>query len=493
MGVVNELKLDIMAGNETKYETVANNLKKKAEQLGLKYQYKINLGGIYEDEKGRQRIPTIMRYELPKMGEYELIAILEIYEGKPLVKLISNKYAQHVRDNIKNLDAYCDHCKQKRNRRYLYLLWDNKSKRVLQLGKSCSRTYVGHGNVDRLYKFIWDLTDVKEEQFFGRGDSFYVDANIFSLLVFKQIEDNYDNKEYIEYKDRHDILVTAVNGYYAILRKEETIQSLCLDTVKGRLREALSIINKKGNELGTKEYNLKLLLEGKFVRSDKLKDLSSYYIKLVNDYINGYGFGVSNYEAISVVNATFNYLNTNSEDTGKVLVNKIKEILDEQTKVKLDSQLSETRTKWLNKIRDYTTEKEEDIARYLSNNEVSGYNIKDIIVNIEIFLGIKGSHVGNIGERLNLDVRLDNYKYFTVPSYSGYGEDLKFVYTFKDKEDNVFTWFTMKDSEEVLNSIGVSEDEDYTQKEFTVSAKIKDHTEFNDQPQTILNYLKIVG
>lgn len=496
MGEYSELKLDIVAGNEEEYRKVAESLSRRSASLGLNFVYKLLTDKVYTDDKGNQRVPTIARYELPKMGAYELIATLEIYENKPLVKVVNREYTKQIKESISKLDSECHHCKQKRNRRYLYLLWDSKNKRVLQLGKSCSKSYVGHGNVDKLYKYVQDLSNVEEKDFMRNygNHSLYLNSQTILQLTLKELEESYDNYVYMDYDKSNKVLGNILQVYFDLQRGEITEDELALVSILPLQRKVNNILAKKGQDILNDEYNLLQIMKDKYIRADKVYMLTRYVTKLVNDYVNGYGFGVGIHEAKSVVNATFNHLEGNEFDKSKGgTLHKVVDILTNNGRVgnvELKPGLEEDREKWANHIRELDEDYKEDIAYYLSENSVSGYDVKKIVNSIGQFKTVKGAHVGEVGDRIKVPVYLIKMANTTIPSYSGYGEDTLYIYTFKDNEDNIYTWFTSKDYETIIHEIGNGED--YDKKEVYISAKIKQHKSFNGVPQNIVNYVKIV-
>lgn len=90
-------------------------------------------------------------------------------------------------------------------------------------------------------------------------------------------------------------------------------------------------------------------------------------------------------------------------------------------------------------------------------------------------------HVGNIGDKLELEASLEKKAHFDVPSYAGFGTDRMFVYTFRDGNGNALVWKTAK---------GINFE---AGDKVTIRGTVKDHSEYKDEKQTVLTRCKIAG
>jgi len=88
-------------------------------------------------------------------------------------------------------------------------------------------------------------------------------------------------------------------------------------------------------------------------------------------------------------------------------------------------------------------------------------------------------HIGQIGDKLDLEVILEKKAWFDVPSFRGYGRDTIHVYTFRDTNGNALVWKTSK-------GLGIEEG-----KTVHLTGTIKDHNEYKDEKQTILTRCKV--
>lgn len=94
----------------------------------------------------------------------------------------------------------------------------------------------------------------------------------------------------------------------------------------------------------------------------------------------------------------------------------------------------------------------------------------------------KSQHIGSVGDKIEKTVTLTRISSY-VTSYTYYGEE-HFVYNFVDEFGNVLVWKTSKAPDEFNNEL---------KKDSTVTVKgtIKEHSEYNGEPQTVLTRCKI--
>lgn len=101
--------------------------------------------------------------------------------------------------------------------------------------------------------------------------------------------------------------------------------------------------------------------------------------------------------------------------------------------------------------------------------------------------------VGQVGERLNLTLTYIRTASFEVQSFRGWGTETMNIHILKDADGNTFTWKT-------TNGLGmdVSKDEyirwKVAQEGDTVilKATVKEHTEYNEEKQTVLTRCKVI-
>ena len=88
-------------------------------------------------------------------------------------------------------------------------------------------------------------------------------------------------------------------------------------------------------------------------------------------------------------------------------------------------------------------------------------------------------HVGQIGDKLDLVVVLEKRAWFDVPSFRGFGTDTMHVYTFRDDAGNALVWKTGKG---LIFETG---------EKVHLAGTIKDHSEYNEEKQTVLTRCKV--
>ena len=88
-------------------------------------------------------------------------------------------------------------------------------------------------------------------------------------------------------------------------------------------------------------------------------------------------------------------------------------------------------------------------------------------------------HIGQIGDKIEIDVTLDHSAWFEIPSFAGYGSDTMHIYTFMDDKGNALIWKTQKG---LMFEKGTR---------VHLTGTIKDHGEYDHQRQTILTRCKV--
>lgn len=94
------------------------------------------------------------------------------------------------------------------------------------------------------------------------------------------------------------------------------------------------------------------------------------------------------------------------------------------------------------------------------------------------------NYVGNVGDKVTLTVK--------VTHAGGYTTDFGYtnIWKFTDKDGNVFIWKTQNDIEGMWD---YTDDKYRNGKEYKVTGKIKEHSEYNGTKQTILTRCKVCG
>ena len=91
----------------------------------------------------------------------------------------------------------------------------------------------------------------------------------------------------------------------------------------------------------------------------------------------------------------------------------------------------------------------------------------------------KSQYVGNIGDKVDLDVVLEKRAWFEVKSFSGFGTDTMHVYTFRDEQGNALVWKTTSGTNAEKGTM------------VHLKGTIKEHSEYDEEKQTVLTRCKI--
>ena len=91
----------------------------------------------------------------------------------------------------------------------------------------------------------------------------------------------------------------------------------------------------------------------------------------------------------------------------------------------------------------------------------------------------RSQHIGNVGDKIDMDVILEKRAWFEIPSFRGFGTDTMHVYTFRDDQGNAIVW---KTTGGIPNETGTR---------VHLKGTIKDLSEYKDEKQTILTRCKV--
>lgn len=97
--------------------------------------------------------------------------------------------------------------------------------------------------------------------------------------------------------------------------------------------------------------------------------------------------------------------------------------------------------------------------------------------------------VGNVGDKIEMTMKLNYSASFEVPSYGGYGMDLMYIHSFSDNDGNTFVWKTNKGIYKNVNDEFIHAENGCN---VTIKGTIKEHNEYKDEKQTVLTRCKIL-
>ncbi|MBR6623319.1 MAG: hypothetical protein IKH82_03750 [Clostridiales bacterium] len=91
----------------------------------------------------------------------------------------------------------------------------------------------------------------------------------------------------------------------------------------------------------------------------------------------------------------------------------------------------------------------------------------------------KSQHVGNVGEKLDIEATYDHRAYYTA--HIGWMEQTIYIHTFRDIDGNALIWKTSSTS-----LVGIVDGD-----KVKLRGTIKEHSEYNDEKQTALTRCKV--
>lgn len=88
-------------------------------------------------------------------------------------------------------------------------------------------------------------------------------------------------------------------------------------------------------------------------------------------------------------------------------------------------------------------------------------------------------HIGQIGDKIELDVTLEKRAWFEIPSFRGFGTDTMHIYTFRNDHGDAIVWKTTS---------GIAFEKGT---KLHLKGTIKDHSEYDDEKQTIITRCRV--
>lgn len=280
-------RLDVRGGNEELFAKKVTNYKKAFAKLDLTFNAHLDLDSVRIDENGSQYIQGVVEYTLPDLNAYRIIATLERVDNKNLITIIDDNFIPVIDTNIRTKAPVCDHCNTKRNRRYMYLIWDDKNKKVLQLGKSCSKYFVGEGNVEQLYTLVQDLNTVSGRTFNEKIAPSFEYVNTHDILevmkkieyinVFKMGDPKYGKHSRLFGESRwNNKELSDVTLHFFKRTLHPFFDDFSNDDVYQELFSVFDrYLDKRKDDVSNRVYNFKTLTSKQYIRTDKLEALAN--------------------------------------------------------------------------------------------------------------------------------------------------------------------------------------------------------------------------
>lgn len=551
MSVVKQ-KVKYRVENENSIKKVAENLKNKSKKVGLKFKYK--LGKVYE-EQGYQFRDMYIEYTVHDFGYYQVIATLEIMKdvdnnNKNIVNIVNKDYSHKLKTYVRDFSSVCHHCNTNRKRRYIYLVWDEKKKQVLQLGKSCSKEYLGGVDHEALYKYLEDLSYIGTHDF-QKKDSYSENIKYYNTMDVI----NYATKCLVHWKeDQESKGYSVLDGRYSSLSNEslETkVKKLVANrNIHNNLSDVLKVIDKTDNtelyseylknasknkdNVGSVGYNSHTFIDAGFIESKHLSELirniRSFYMnklkrieednyrkkaeemskfwkfKSVETMIFGMYLDLGLTYKKDGYSSTFNTFNRYMEELIEG-----KEPLSEELKLimKLDENKLDKIVKFENMV--LTTKGNDFIDKIklmIKQDIVDKRGLPTLLFNIYKFLSDledkelaeslkdkNSNYLGNEGDSIkDRVVNIVSLKVSEVMNHYKGGYSLRFVLQAIDKEGNRI-FLPLTDKESLLKDLGVINGDHKLivdrNKDFKFSGKVNKLYDKEGKKYTLMSYVKL--
>ncbi len=269
-----------------KLQAKINDLNKRAKRIGtdpitleLGETKKVKLQTRFVEDLWRGLVEVTVNGPEPRYADWQFVAALKPLTSGNMVFAIGD---QEIPRKYRKADMTCDHCGTKRKRNATYIIRSTETGEYKQVGRSCLKDFMGHGDPARFADFLAAIAEfVKEVEDWGDdGDTAYWDNDELPSNKYFSIE------KYLGYVvasiERHGWTsrAEAQFGDYATAdaaadwmfppkhQRTEPVPEKALRKAKA----ALAWIRKKPEKWATTNYlqNLRLLCKEDVIGADEI-------------------------------------------------------------------------------------------------------------------------------------------------------------------------------------------------------------------------------
>lgn len=217
-------------------------------------------------------------YPIVKLGNWRVLAQLESFEGANLVFSVAPDSSSERRlDSYANCPIECEHCNTHRKRKLSYVLQDNESDDIKQVGSSCLEDFTGVDPAAALFlakvydfvKVVDCYDDFENGSFSGKASAFATDEYVTRVLF---LTERYGFVSSTKAKDEGcQATYDLAHQLDSLLRNDSDVLQSYLDQHSRHRETAQTIIDWYAvkEPADSFERNLKLLLAAPDVLMDR--------------------------------------------------------------------------------------------------------------------------------------------------------------------------------------------------------------------------------
>lgn len=260
--VITMLFIDIPSYNWLKIE-------KKAKSLA-KYGCEAKLVKVYQTKKGEACSVEIAIPENLEAGKWEFMGIKKEY-GEDVL------YFGNIPEKYRNTSMYCEHCNSSRYRKSVMIIKDEETGKILQVGKSCVKKYLGDAfsMLGGLLLTIDEILDEEEKDFYEGGFSLwesYLDKYAYLYYCLEDIKERgYIKANTYDYNNKPVPPTSFIaSEAYSKATEEELSNIINSAEIKAEIDEAIEAYNAFVAKQGESEFshNVQVLLAGNYIKSE---------------------------------------------------------------------------------------------------------------------------------------------------------------------------------------------------------------------------------
>lgn len=213
--------------------------------------------------------------ETPMLNGYRLVAQLERQTEKNLVSHLDKEVK--IPSGLEDRGDFCEHCNSNRRRKYLFILQEEATGTLIQVGKTCVKDFTGgRSNPELIAEWYSHLSELEatqqmSESFTGDGHILYDIKKVIAHSIYI-----IDQKGYVKSADgtkETPSTVSEVKNLLLSFADNQVRESGCYDKAK----EVIDwVIAKKADDYGY-FYDLKTLVSERVVGQRKVGIVASAY------------------------------------------------------------------------------------------------------------------------------------------------------------------------------------------------------------------------
>lgn len=229
--------------------------------------------------------------EFVKGKDYDILAKLDhSYPGDSnMVTIYNSNLLPYSLEQLKKIEAKCEHCNTKRLRNVTFLVYDSENKKIKQIAKNCLKEYTGYMNIFKELEFREEFEETIKEC----NESYPICSSevgeykyvIPTLLALKTIEKVIKENGYISKKEAYYVGSKSTADIVALEILNQEINEEETEKYKNLVKEFLNIDKEQYSDNYEKNdtcfmFKMEKILSYEYVTQKELGILACFFFAL---------------------------------------------------------------------------------------------------------------------------------------------------------------------------------------------------------------------